>query len=313
MPILIAVAFTACIDEDLSKCGINYRIDYTVRLRTNLHQKINSELTTPAERVIGEQIEKTLNNVFTDITRDVDLSFYTRHTPAHHEQHRPEAGTSSFTVYLPVDDYRHYAIANSESEPAVTVDNRDSDLTLQLSDAATDTVDSHSIGLFTANFPITIEQRDQVLNVDLYMKNCATALVIDNHGHTTEEISGYVKGMAGAFNVYDSTFIYRNSVLRTRLLHDANYSVIYTAGFPSPNTPRTKGDEEGLWQINVYVKSNGKYTESVLHIHEPLEAGDLKIIKAHIGEHGEIVADTPEVGVSVTLDWKPGGDHNIEI
>jgi hypothetical protein len=54
-------------------------------------------------------------------------------------------------------------------------------------------------------------------------------------------------------------------------------------------------------------------TETVLHIKEPLRAGQLKIIKARVGENGQIESETPNVGISVTLDWKKGGTYNPEL
>ena len=41
--------------------------------------------------------------------------------------------------------------------------------------------------------------------------------------------------------------------------------------------------------------------------------GDVKIIKAKLNPDGSISTDEPEVGVSVTLDWKPGGSHDVEM
>ena len=43
------------------------------------------------------------------------------------------------------------------------------------------------------------------------------------------------------------------------------------------------------------------------------EAGALKVFKVHLNDRGEVVTDEREVGVSVTLDWKPGGDHDVEM
>jgi len=51
----------------------------------------------------------------------------------------------------------------------------------------------------------------------------------------------------------------------------------------------------------------------VLSIREPLAAGEPKILKASISENGEIIYEGTEVSVTVSLDWKPGGDHDIEI
>lgn len=313
VPVVAAAVLASCIDEDLSGCGADYRIDYTVRLRTNLHDRISGELTAPAEQAIGREIETALGGVFTDVAHDVDLSFYTGHTLAHHEAHQTDASTSSFTVYLSVADYRHLALANCSAEPAVTVEGRDADVTMRLVQAAADTVDSHRAGLFAARLPMEVERRDQAFDVSLDMQNCSAALVIDMNGHAPEEMSGYVTGLACGFSVNDSVYDYsRGSVMRAQLLAAGGYSAICATGFPSPDATRADGGD-GLWQIRVYVKENGRYTESVLHVSEPLAAGGLKIIKARIGDGGQVVTDAPEVGVSVILDWKPGGDHEVEM
>ena len=70
---------------------------------------------------------------------------------------------------------------------------------------------------------------------------------------------------------------------------------------------------DGIWQVKVYVSMAGKIAESVLHISEPLPAGGVKIIKGVIKDDGSVTTESPEVGVSVTLDWKPGGSHDVEM
>ena len=37
------------------------------------------------------------------------------------------------------------------------------------------------------------------------------------------------------------------------------------------------------------------------------------VIKAFLKDDGTITTDSPEVGVSVELDWNPGGDFDIEM
>ena len=69
--------------------------------------------------------------------------------------------------------------------------------------------------------------------------------------------------------------------------------------------------ENGLWQYKVYVTlKNGTTTQSVLNMATPLRAGQLKIIKASLRDDGAVVTNAINVGVSVTLDWKPGGEYN---
>ena len=47
-------------------------------------------------------------------------------------------------------------------------------------------------------------------------------------------------------------------------------------------------------------------------IKEPLQAGELEIIRGRIAENGAIVPDNPEIGASVTLDWQPGAIYHPE-
>ena len=80
-------------------------------------------------------------------------------------------------------------------------------------------------------------------------------------------------------------------------------------------------DEHALWEFRVYVprpdlsktRAAGSITETVLRLNMPLRAGELKIIKGRLNADGHIVPDTPEVGVSVTLDWKPGSTYTPEL
>ena len=69
-----------------------------------------------------------------------------------------------------------------------------------------------------------------------------------------------------------------------------------------------------LWQLKVYLtKSDGKVTETVLDIEEPLKAGDLRIIKGELDDDGAVRPYDSTVGVSVTLDWGNGGDYEWEM
>ena len=45
----------------------------------------------------------------------------------------------------------------------------------------------------------------------------------------------------------------------------------------------------------------------------PLRAGQLKILKSVVHDSGVVSAEDPDVGVSVTLDWNPGMEHNLEL
>ena len=72
--------------------------------------------------------------------------------------------------------------------------------------------------------------------------------------------------------------------------------------------------EDSYWTIQLYVTlPDGSITENLLYVREPLKAGELKVVKVRLKEQGEVEAVSVDVGVSVTLDWKPGGEYHPEL
>lgn len=331
-----SLGLVSCIDEDLSECGKDYNINYSVKLHTNMSTEIQTELTTVSEQQVGKQLREVLADVFTDRASDIDLSFFTDDKRlAQHEQHIINASTAAFTLYLPIRRYENLSIANSAQEPLVAITGDDNLNTLALHQQDTDTIASHRIGLFTARQDIELEERDQEFHVDLYMQNCASCLVLDPGNTQPESVYGYADGFATDFNVADSTYSFNHTVyVRENLLYNNGLYALYAASFPSPDNKNVLPDNNAdkaqssaaasqddddaarnaLWRIHVYVKlKNGSTTENILYVREPLRAGQLRIIKAKILDNGSITTTTQDVGVSVKLDWKPGGEHDIEI
>lgn len=317
-----AAMLTGCIDEDLSECGGNFRIDYTVRLRTNLTTEISTELTTQEEVAMGELLRSQLGGVFTDHASDIDLSFFTGGAVAHEESHTLNASQGSFSVSLPVQQYRHLALANVAQEPLVSTVGRDQLATMSISQQEADIIDSHTAGLFSARLDMDVENRNQQFDVTLYMVNSAVALIIDRNGLQPEEMWGYVSGMATSFAVSDSTYSYDGSpTIRTLPIDQPNLYGLYAACMPSRNpqgstvhgapSSRAEGEGDGLWQFKAYVKLNGKVTETTLSVAAPLLAGNLKILKGKLDQDGRVVPTTQGVGASVKLDWKEGGNYDI--
>lgn len=343
LAVLALSALSSCINEDLSDCGADFGLTYNVRLRTNLHTTLYGQLASPAEQAIAAGIEQALGGVFTDHAADLDLAFFTGEAPAHREAHAMDGSSARYTIYLPSADYNHAAVANAAAEPLVGMEGDEAYSTLCLRQADADTIGTHTVGVFAARRQLRVADAGGNFNVDLYMQNCAAALVIDLNGHNPSAISGHVEGMACAFSIVDSTFDFsRSTMVRASRLDDgAGRVALYAAGFPSSSSPQesagaetssavtlragqagnhtstlfTQNSEPGsaLWLMRVYITENGSTTESTLSVSEPLPAGSLKVIKARIGDGGQVVTDAPEVGVSVKLDWKPGGSHDVEM
>ena len=74
---LLLLLFDACrlIDEDQSDCGDDYRIDYELRLVTNMSTRLSTELSMNTEVKVATELKSYLDNVFTDRAHDINLSF----------------------------------------------------------------------------------------------------------------------------------------------------------------------------------------------------------------------------------------------
>lgn len=309
----LSLSLVSCIDEDLSRCGVNYSVDYVVHQQTDLQAEVAAVLSSPQEQEAAEAVETALGGMFTDLAHDLDLSFYANHNQAYHERNIIDASSASFTFYLQQADYRHLTLANVTDEPAVTLEGTDSDLSLSVSSMAGDTLSSHSRPLFSSRTDMPLEGRETSFRSDLYMLNSAVAVVLAEPEGKQAAVSGCVSGMASSFAVNDSVYAYSpQAVTRMEQTRPQGYRVLYATTLPSPDNAPGNPDD-GIWQVKIYVTIDGKITENVLHVGEPLPAGKVKIIKGVIKDDGSVSTESPEVGVSVTLDWKPGGDHDVEM
>lgn len=309
----LSLSLVSCIDEDLSRCGVNYSVDYVVHQQTDLQAEVAAVLSSPQEQEAAEAVETALGGVFTDLAHDLDLSFYANHNQAYHERNIIDASSASFTFYLQQADYRHLTLANVIDETAVTLTGRESDLSLSVNTMADDTLSTHSRPLFSGRTDMPLEGREASFRSDLYMLNSAVAVVLAEPEGKQAAVSGCVSGMASSFAVNDSVYAYSpQAVTRMEQTRPQGYRVLYATTLPSPDNAPGNPDD-GIWQVKVYVTMDGKITENVLHVGEPLPAGKVKIIKGVIKDDGSVSTESPEVGVSVTLDWKPGGDHDVEM
>ncbi len=312
----VAAALGSCIDEDLSKCGYDYTISYEVHTRTNLSSTLAAQLEQSEETAIKDKLAEALSPVFNDQVTDLQLSFFdpAQATLAHYEDHIINARQSAFTIYLPVAEYRHHALANQQTETLVTQEQHDSHLTHRLVSERPDTIAPHTLGVFSGRLSMVTEEREQGFHVDLYMINCATALVIDLAGLQPDDIQVYASGFADRFMVNDSLYATdATHIVRTRRVVDgAGREAYYAAHFPSELM--INGRASGAWQMEGVIKMPGEgYVRTVLTVDTPMEADEVRVIKARLKDDGTLVTDAADVGVSVSLDWKPGGNYDIEM
>ena len=329
-----AVVLTGCsmIDEDLSQCPPDVQeqaeVKYELTLVTNITTEMETKLSTQTDLDVAEALKGYLGGIFTDFAHDVDLSFYDTQGDSirlQHDEHIMDANQASYRLNLPMRKYMHLATANILNNRQVALAAADRCHPSQLQQVVGDTIDSHETGLFTARQPMNVlEGVNQTFNVRLYMANCAAALVLDPRDFASlDDIRVYSTGFASGFSICDSVYRFDRvpPIVRTSpvSLRENTAHAFCSVTFPSrePWATRTvieteepfiaQPGEQSLWEFRVYVpQPDGTITETVLRVKEPLRAGQLKIIKCWIGEHGAVVTKNSEVSTSVTLDWKEG-------
>lgn len=330
----IAVVFSGCsvIDEDLSDCDEEMRLDYDLHLVTNLSIELQKELDAKDDANLLKALRNYLAPVFTDYARDINLSFYDVQGDGallHNERHQMDANEMSYTLYLPRRQYHHTALANLEDNGVVTLEGGDHYHSTQLLQSGRDTVSTHKTGLFTARKEMLVDNK--TLYVHLYMANCAAALVLDTSEATLKDLKVLTTGFASGFNIADSSYVYAAKsqlVLADKVdTGTPGQACFCTVNFPSPDSPKktrsiivteepfdTSESEKPLWQIRVYATlTDGTVTESLLNVMTSLGAGQLDVIRAKVHSNGGLEPVGTKVGVSVTLDWKEAGHHEVPL
>jgi hypothetical protein len=330
------MAGCSAIDDDLSDCHeeSQFQTDYQLKLVTNMTTELQTQLTTLTELSVAGLLETRLKNIFTDFAHDVDLSFYdtdSERERLQHDQHIMDANQKSYTLRLPMRQYMHLAVANIAENGVVGLTGDEyshTSLLKQTEGVVTDgisakVVDSHTTGLFTARQPMEVlEGIDQTFNVKLYMANSATTLVLDPKGQSYTDLKVYSTGFANAFYINDSTYVFADTPLLIKaeqVATDNDLLCFCSVNFPSRDSATSSANRRAetnssLWQFKVYLtKQDGTITETVLDIEEPLKAGDLKIIKGSLDDDGAVRPYDSTVGVSVTLNWNEGGNHDVPL
>ena len=322
------------IDDDLSDCNNTFGMDYQLRLVTNMTTELQTQLTTMTELSVANALETHLKDIFTDFAHDVDLSFYDTEgklSRLQHDQHIMDANQSSYTLSLPMRKYLHLAVANIADNDMVGLigDEQSYSSTLQQAKGSNydgisaEVVASHNTGLFTARQPMEVLSGvDQTFNVRLYMANSAATLVLNPKGQSFTDLKVYGTGFANAFNIGDSTYVYSEFpiLIKAEPVATGNDLLCFcSVNFPShdavPASARSRAaTNTTLWQFKIYLtKPDGTVTETVLNIEEPLQAGELKVIKGELDSDGAVRPYNSNVGVSVTLNWNSGGNYETPL
>ena len=343
------LAITACgqIDDDLTDCEVTpgpgpepeLEADFQINVFTNVKtNEVEAELGT-VDKEVADAIREYLKNIFAEYAHDIDLSFYNTEGDSsrlYHESHIMDAGEHVYRMHLPVHDYMHASVANIQDNPLVTSVGVERNHTLALNQVKKDTIDSHNTGLFTGRLPMhVVANQSQTFDVNLYMANCSSALVVDSTAVKITNMRAFATGFATDFQIADSAFVYqaKSPMVKSDLLSvsgKAKELVFCNVNFPSKNpyswlhvgSASTRNDVivqesdplEGIsiWRyVALVTLPGGSVTRSDIWVKEPLLAGELKIIKGYLDGQGGVHTDSEAVvGVSITIDWKPGAQFN---
>lgn len=337
----VVLAGCCMIDEDLSDCGQETKVDYELELVTNVSTEVHDQLNAQHDEELALTTKGSLDNIFTDHAQDVDLMFFDTRgdsTLLHRDKHIMNNSEQSYSLYIPRQKYMHLTVANIEGNPVVSLEGTENCNKACLRQIDGDTINSHNTGIFTARQEMEmIDGIDQTFNVKLYMANCATMLVVDPNGHDISGMNVFTTGFATAFHIADSVYEYKTPapLIRTKRMqadkngHIGFLSVNFPSREPGSNPLRAtdtrsviettepfiaQPGEEVLWEFHIFLpQPDGTTTKTVLGIREPLRAGQFKIVRVKIGNSGQVEAENPDVGVSVTLDWKPGGIYHPDL
>lgn len=331
LPVLSGCSLVA---EDMSDCETDYHINYELRLVTNMTTELQTQLSMSTDVEVASALETYLKDVFTDYAHDVDLSFYDVYGDSlrlHHENHIMNATQSSYSLYIPVREYMHVAVANISETPQLQLLEDEKCHTAILQQVVQDTIDTYKRGVFTARLPMAIQEgEDQQFDVKLYTTSCAHALVLDTLGSHIKDMKVFASGFATGFSLADSTFRYSYTpVVRADKVPVGNTPgepLCYAAvTFPSRNVPETKEiintdgfvtdvASESIWRYIIYTTlSDGTVTETILGVRIPVLPGQLKIIKCTVTDDGAVNPQAPWVGAMITLDWSNGASWEVEV
>lgn len=335
--ILVGVAvFAGCnlIDEDTSECEQDFSMNLSTRLITNLNTSLG-ELSLVEEAPVQNALRAHLSGIFPDIAHDMDYRFYQTHGDSLLAYSRTEvidADKDRMEIHLPVLEYQHLSIANLMENGVVSLKEDDRCRRNRLVQPSSDVIPSHKTGIFSGRLLMELlPQKDQTFTEELYMVNCASALVLDTLSSHIKGASIYVTDMATDFSVCDSLYHYGTAPLVRADKVDVNEgSLMCFAAVHMPskdNGRRTKlvvedptlidseESAETWWRLKCYLTlKDDTVTETVLGVRKPIRAGSLMVLRASADNTGRVIPQSAVMaGVSVQIDWNDGGSHVIDL
>lgn len=323
--LLFLLTLQSCtfIDDDRSDCENTFSLNYQLRVVSN----INLQLSEQLQMSTGSQTLATLNSYLNPILQPtasaVHLSFFPTdgRAPVHYDR-ETEGLRTAFSLAIPAADYRHIAIIGQE-DPSIFINDNTSAETTRLTQFLNDTVDSHNHAALAGTLDMSVTNNtNQSWEINLYPADAAVAVVMKKNPNVVRT-RVFLADLATSFTPNDSTWHWEhNSLVRTDAVDVTGTDSVAYCGiaFPSrmtspgtidPENPAAKG---AIWRVIIQSDlPNGTTTRTVLYMQKALQAGDIRVIRIKVNDDGSVSTSDSNVGASVTLDWKKGGEYNPEI
>lgn len=338
MVLTLCIGLQGCslIDDDLSVCGADFEMILQMELITNLDLELETVLSAETDIHTRTILHDYFSNIFTDHAHDIAIGFYnTENDELVYSIHDViDANQSTYTFYLPKNDYHAIALANLGENGVVSLADSANSRMARLAILGGDTLPTQHTGVFAVSRDVSvIDTADQKIDLTLHMASSAVALVIDTTGDVhVRDIRALLCNTADGLYLRDSLYTFgKPKVVRMEVINDsvANAAaakahaplraeredaerhdfVLGCASFPSPDISDGYGN---YYQAKVYVTlGDGTITETVLSVRESLDAGELKVLKLQLQMDGSVLPTwNSEVGATVTLEWKEGNEYN---
>lgn len=321
--LLLTLQSCSLIDDDRSDCETTYSLDYELKVVSNINLQLSEQLQVST----GSQTLTTLNNYFSNVmqptTSEVRLGFYPTDgdAPVYYDRHTQGLRTA-FAISIPADNYRHVAVIGQE-DPAIFLRDTEQAATVRLTQLLNDTVESHNRAIMAGTLDMDVlGNANQSWEVDLYPADAAVAVVMKKNPNVVRS-RVFLADLATSFTPNDSTWHWDHpSLVRTDAVDVAGTDSVAYCGvaFPSrmeapgtidPENPAAKG---AIWRVIIQSDlPDGTTTRTVLYMQKALQAGDIRVIRIKVNDDGSVSTSDSNVGASVTLDWKKGGEYNPEI
>lgn len=256
-------------------------------------------------------------------TSQVRLGFYPTDggAPVYYSR-ETEGQRTAFAISIPANNYRHVAVIGQE-DPSIFLVDTTSAATVRLTQLLNDTVDSHNHAILAGTLDMNVAGNvDQSWEINLYPADASVAVVMKKNPKVLRT-RVFLADLANSFTPNDSTWHWDYpSLVRTDAVDVTGTDSVAYCGiaFPSrmeapgtidPENPAAKG---AIWRVIIQSDlPDGTTTRTVLYMQKALKAGDVRVIRIKVNDDGSVSTPDSNVGASVTLDWKKGGEYHPEI